>query len=112
MTRVVLRKMRVIPSRHALVSQHQHGEVQHVEADEDGYPGNNHPFLTIHFSKHLREPMQECGKKSNYCSTEHHIMKMPDHPVGIMQMNVDAQRPLNKSGQSTDGKKKYEAQGK
>ena len=41
---------------------------------------------------------------------KHHVMKMPDNKIGIVDMDVEGQRPLHQAGQTTDTKQEDESE--
>ncbi len=54
-------------------------------------------FLIVHFSEHLGEPVKERGKKAHPRAAEHHVMKMPDNQIGVMNLHVDRQGALHQA---------------
>ena len=53
----------------------------------------------------------QCTEKGKSGPAEHHIMKMCNHKIGIMQMNIGCQRSNHQSGKAADHELKNKGHG-
>jgi hypothetical protein len=49
-----------------------------------------------HLARHLRPPVEQAADERDQRSTHHHVVEVGDDEVGVVQVQVDRQRPRNR----------------
>ena len=101
-----LREIVVISSGHSFPAQQEHGEIEDIKSDEHNHPCPYCRFPVIHPAKHLREPVMKGCEKAKSHPAEDDVVKMAWYPVGIVEVHIGCQCPLDQACKSTDRKEK------
>ena len=104
------RILRISPrsTRHAQVVHRHEDRVRSRERQEEVHSS---PGLIHHPSKHFRKPVISRRKHSKDCRHAHDQVKVSDHKIGIVQLNVEHRLRQKRTTQSTRDEKRNEANG-
>ena len=68
------------------------------------------PTFGIHTSGHFRPPEMQRAQKPHHRATDHDEVKMRDHEIGVMQVNVTRHARQMQTGQAANGEQADKAQ--
>src|SRR5271163_1774341 len=100
----------MIAAWHPQVAENKLREKCQIESYEQNYGGDACQKFRIHSAGDLGPPEVQSADVSHYSAAHHNVMKMGNHEVGVVQMNVQPQAGEEQAGQAADQKKPDEAQ--
>src|SRR5579872_6971337 len=105
-----VRAVGVNTTGHAAQPEKMQREESNVEADEEQPEMPLSQSRVRHSSGHLREPEIDTGEHRKESAGNQHIVKMSDHKVGIVYLQIDGHGSQHDSRQSADQKDEEEAE--
>src|SRR5690606_1905894 len=102
----------VVPSGYAIDPHKVHGEENEIRTDEGHPKVEITQFLIHHPPEQFRKPVIRTGQHSENRCTPHHQMKMGDHKIGVMQVDIYRRVPYIEAGEATRYQKRHKANGK
>src|SRR5271154_616493 len=101
----------MIAARHSQVAENKLREECEVETYEQNYGRNARQKFRIHSAGDLGPPEVQSAHVAHHRAADHDVVKMGDHEVGVVQMNVQPQASEKQTGQAADQEKPDEAEG-
>src|SRR5581483_3273439 len=98
------------PAGHAAQSQKMQREECNVEADEEKPEMPLSQCGIRHSSRNLREPEIDAGEHGKQSAANQHIVKVRNHKVSIVDLQIDGHGGQHDSRQSTDQKNEEKAE--
>src|SRR5580700_8470196 len=98
----------VITPRHAHVAEHELREKGEVEADENDQRGQTCPAFGIQLAGNLGPPEMHSAEIAHNRSSHHDVVEVGYDEVGIGDVDIDAERGQEQSGEPPDGEESEE----
>ena len=112
MARVILGRIVEVASRHPLVAEDEHAEIEDIEADKEIQPAYPGITLAVHPARDLREPVMQARQDGKSRTPEHDVVKVTDDEIGAVQVQVRRQRADDKARKAADGEEENEGERK
>src|SRR5580704_7724418 len=106
-----LRRIHVIAARHAEVAKNKLWEEGQVESDEENDCGETRKPFRIQAAGNLGPPEVQAAEIAHDCAANHDVVKVGDHEIGVVNVNVGAQAAEEEAGQAADQEESQEAKG-
>ena len=78
------------------------GTERQVEADEDEQRRELAERVVVHPAGHLRPPVVQAGEVAHDRAAHHDVVEVRDDEVGVVQVDVEAERRQEQPGQAAD----------
>ena len=95
----------------ALAASNELDEEGGVEADEDDPCKKAAGFFVVHFADHFGPPVVHACQEGEQGGADHDVVKVGDHKVGVVVVDVGGQGAQGQAGEAADGEQPDEAQG-
>ena len=92
----------IVSTRHPQISENELWEEGEIEPDEDDCRRDPSHGLRIELTGHLRPPVVDTAQITNDRSTDHHIVEVRHHEIGVVQMDVKPKRREEQAGHAPD----------
>ena len=99
-----------VAPRHAARAHHELRQERQVEAEEHARRADLAEALRVHAAGELRPPVVERAEERDQRRAHHHVVEVGDDEVGVVQVDVDGQRPEEQAGQAADREQQQERQ--
>ena len=73
--------------------------------------GDAREELGVHPARHLRPPEVQAAQVAHDRAADHDVVEVRDHEVGVVQVDVEAERRQEQAGQAADREQPHEAVG-
>src|SRR5262245_1146733 len=100
----------MIAARHPHVAENKLRKEGQVKSDENNQRCKSRPAFGVPPSGHLRPPEMNATEITHHRSPNHDVMKVGDHEIRIMHMDIDTESGEKQTGQATDGEETDKAQ--
>ncbi len=101
----------VVAAWHALRPKGELREEGQIESHENEEGCDLGPPLAVHPAGHLGPPMVQSTQERDHRAAHHHVVKVRNHEVGVVQVHVDRERAEEHPRQAADRKQHDERKG-
>ena len=84
-----LRRVGVVAARHAEIAHNELREKGEVEPDVSNQRGELPELFRIHAPADLWPPIMQPAHEGRHHSTDHDVMEMRDHKIGVGHVHID-----------------------
>ena len=92
------------------VAEDELREERQVESDEDEQRRDLGPGVGVHPAGDLRPPVVQAGEVAHDRAADHDVVEVRDDEVGVVQVDVEAERRQEEPGQAADQEQAQEAE--
>ena len=101
----------MIAPGHSQVTENELREEGQVESDEGDQRSQLGPALRIRPASHLGPPEMQSSYIGHHHATDHYVMEMSNHKVGVVNMDISAKRCQEQTCKPANGEQPDEADG-
>ena len=105
-----LRRVDVVAARHAQIAEDELRDERQVEPDETMMRRHLGPDVGVHAAGDLRPPVVQAGEVAHDRAADHDVVEVRDDEVGVVEVDVEAERGQEEPGEAADEEQAQEAE--